>query len=352
MKSTPCDIHEYNSDEYKKCIKDIVYESVQDEWVMLDPRFPDLKGITPERIDEFLADVYKFYDKNKRDYYEDYLQHVMVYDRDDIIIMCKLLGEQTEEKYPGKLHSNHSIFITTPRGGHEVLSIFAYTNDLKKEQIPSHIKGISDVEYRSAKYDLKNKQLTKDERIILENLIKHKEEKNEPIIPYIWLTTFEHYIGYVDNRIETIFIIDDIIASGAQMSVAHEKVNNFFKRKIEIIPIVLVKRKDVFTTISSEVIFNKTFYVDEIVGIEEWDRARQYMKPGRFINIDESMRQRIQIEKQPIYDSLITVRFPWGSPDGESDAILTSLYEGRRGLERVEKKQRRCKISPDKCELK
>ena len=32
METTPCDIHEYDSDEYNFCIKDIVYEQAQDEW--------------------------------------------------------------------------------------------------------------------------------------------------------------------------------------------------------------------------------------------------------------------------------------------------------------------------------
>ena len=143
MEPTPCDIHEYNSDQYNNCIKDIVYEAAQDEWIMLDPRFPNLKGITPKRIDEFLTNAEE---ENMREYFEDYLQHVMVYDRDDIISMCYDLGQQIEEKYPEKLHSDHSIFVTTPRGGHEVLSIFAYTNDLKKEQIPSYFLNITDFE--------------------------------------------------------------------------------------------------------------------------------------------------------------------------------------------------------------
>lgn len=357
MKSTPCDIHEYNSDEYNDCIKDIVYEAAQDEWIMLDPRFPNLKGITPERIDEFLADVYRLHGINKKYYYEDYLQHVMVYDRDDIIIMCTLLGEQIEKKYPGKLHSPHSIFITTPRGGHEVLSIFAYSNDLKKEQIPSHIRNINKHEQkiieRAMKHDKPGFVIAwaygaanelEDEKDIKE-AYEHILEGNLPIIPDIWLDTMSNYFR---NRVKTIFIIDDIIASGEQITEVIDKIQEFFEQKIEIIPIVLVKRAIVGTTLTAETVFNRTLYIDETINIESWNEARELIKSLEKSSLIYDSESNIF----KLYNSLITVRFPWGSPDGESDKILTSLYEGRRGLERIEKKRRTCRLTPDKCELK
>ena len=359
MKSTPCDKFDYSSDDYNSCIKDIVYEQAQDEWIMLDPRFPNLKGITPKRIDEFLANAEK---EGMRDYFEDYLQHVMVYDRDDIVSMCYDLGKQIEKKYPGKLHSPHSIFVTTPRGGHEVLSIFAYTNDLKKEQIPSHIRYLKEFEKEILIKDCPSK-LSKgtakflgigraeEEKEDIEKMCKYLEKEECPIMPDIWLNTTTTYYS---NKIETVFIIDDIIASGEQMLQAVDKLQRFFNQKVEIIPIVLVKRKEFIRILKENSVLEKTLYNTETVGKTEWDEAREFveqqnrefMTPG----IEEFMSPNPELIED--YDKLITVRFPWGSPDGESDKILTTLYESRRGLERIERKQRRCAIEPDKCELK
>jgi len=358
MQSTPCDIHTYNSEKYNLCVKDIVYEQAQDEWIMLDPRFPNLKGVTPKRIDEFLANAET---EEMRDYFEDYLQHVMVYDRDDIVDMCHNLGKQIEEKYPGKLHSPHSIFVTTPRGGHEVLSIFAYTNDLKKEQIPSNIRKITNDEAEIIRRNIEQGEtehtllgfgeVVKGEEI--ESGYEHLKEGNYPIIPNIWLNTMSNFFK---NKIETVFIIDDVIASGEQIEQIYNKINNFFNRKVEIILIILVKRKDVgkpdyierkptstdeFIMKIYESIYEKILYDTETVGLAEWHMVREIMYDKSFIT------SKFEEEKQ-IYDSLITVRFPWGSPDGESDKILTTLYESRRGLERIERKQRRCALEPDK----
>lgn len=360
MEPTPCDVHEYDSDEYNSCVKDIVYEQAQDEWIMLDPRFPNLKGITPKRIDEFLANAEE---ENMREYFEDYLQHVMVYDRDDMVSMCYDLGQQIEKKYPEKLHSPHSIFVTTPRGGHEVLSIFAYTNDLKKEQIPSHIRNISEKEQKRIKEAIKHDEpeflfsiIGETRTEYIKEAYKHTQEGNLPIIPDIWLDTMSNYFR---NKIETVFIIDDIIASGEQMLQALSNIQDFFSAKVEIIPIVLVDRKD------DDI---DAIYDTETVGIEKWDEAREnmikryqmgYLEKNTIYSIKKEVEKIIKKSTTErilnfinIYDSLITVRFPWGSPDGESDKILTTLYESRRGLERIERKQRRCIIDPSKCELK
>jgi len=351
MQPTPCDIHEYNSDDYKSCIKDIVYKQAQDEWIMLDPRFINLKGITPKRIDEFLASADE---EGIKDYFEDYLQHVMVYDRDDIFAMCIALGELIEEKYPGKLHSPHSIFVTTPRGGYEVLSIFAYTNDLKKEQIPSHIRSISKDE---AKIIREHEQFMEIGANILtpkegyKEAYKHLQEGNYPIIPDIWLSTMSNFFR---NEIKTVFIIDDIIASGEQMKQSIPKLLKFFNEYrdamdefVDVIPIVLAKRKDWFEEYHEYAsVFEKTLYVTETVGIKKWNKAREHIRLEK--------RDLLQPKPELVedYDKLITVRFPWGSPDGESDKILTTLYEGRRGFDRIERKQRKCITSSDTCELK
>ena len=349
METTPCDIHEYDSDEYNFCIKDIVYEQAQDEWIMLDPRFPNLKGITPKRIDEFLANTET---QGMKKYFEDYLQHVMVYDRDDIVSMCYDLGQQIEEKYPDALHSPHSIFVTTPRGGYEVLSIFAYTNDLKKLQIPNHIRYLQEFEKKilikncpaklskgTAKFLGLGRALEEKESI--EEMCKYLQKEEYPIMPDIWLDIITTYYS---NNIKTIFIIDDIIASGEQMIQVVNKIYAFFNKKVEVIPIVLVKRKDFINIFNKNI--EETIFDTETVGIEKWDKAQSLVEDQRIGYITPKP------ELIEDYDKLITVRFPWGSPDGESDKILTTLYESRRGLERIERKERRCRLEPDKCELK
>ena len=340
MNNNPCDIYDYNSDKYNSCAKDVVFEAAQDEWIMLDPRFPNIKGVTPKRMDEFLANAEM---EGMKDYFIDYLQHVMVYDRDDIYKMCVRLGDQIEQKYPGKLHDPHTIFVTTPRGGHEVLSIFSYANDLDKIQIPSHIRSISEEEYKMYKrrmsLELESEsyqfQHIKDLVKAYEKAIEYKTKNNNPIIPDIWL---DNQADYIRNEIKIVFVIDDIIASGEQMLQTLSNVSEFFNYKVEIIPVVLVDRKD------DDI---DAIYGTEIVGTKVWDEARDFWKNSE----DWSFGRKIRVKTEK-YDSLITVRFPWGSPDGESDKILTTLYESRRGLERIERKRDRCILEPDKCELK
>ncbi|MBU0777678.1 hypothetical protein KKF82_05430, partial [Patescibacteria group bacterium] len=320
----------------------------------------------PENIKNIIIENYKqidfkYFEINK--YFEDYLQHVMVYDRDDIVSMCYDLGKQIEKKYPDTLHSPHSIFITTPRGGHEILSIFAYTNDLAKEQLPSHIRNISKDEEKRIKkmvkrgvefpfFTLPNELGTYRNITEAQEAYKHLQEGNYPIIPDIWLSTMSNFFR---NEIKTVFIIDDIIASGEQMKQAVPKLLKFFNEYrttildefVDVIPIVLAKRKDWFEEYHEYAsVFEKTLYITETVGLEKWDKARELIQDQRkgFI----TPKPELIVD----YDKLITVRFPWGSPDGESDKILTTLYESRRGLERIERKQRRCSIEPDACELK
>ena len=349
MTNNPCDIYNYNSDKYNSCVKDVVYEAAQDEWIMLDPRFPNLKGVTPDKIDE-IVQIFAEESQKLKEYCIDYLQHVMVYDRDDIFKMCINLGEQIEKKYPGKLHDPHSIFVTTPRGGHEVLSIFAYANDLKKEQIPSNIRSITEKEQKIINDRIKTIDKEHVYYTDYENAYNHIQEGNYPIIPDIWLNTISNYFN---SKVETVFIIDDIIASGEQMRQAIIKIDNFFEQKVNIIPIVLVKREPwesyFYESKKCVSIFDKSVYDTETVGINEWNKARQEIKlaeTGQTMSIGELE------EVFKIYNSLITVRFPWGSPDGESDRIITKLYEGRRGLDRIERKQERCILEPEKCELK
>jgi hypoxanthine phosphoribosyltransferase len=276
-------------------------------WAPLCPEYPNLKGVTCEEIDKFLSATQTLKRgqignletiNNKIIFNKDYLHHVKVYDRDEAYEAFKNIGELIEEDSPGILQDPSTIFVTTPRGGHEMLSIFTYANDISKKQIPSDIQwshiaheGYSTMHEHEYRKDPHKKAVDDDAKYFTE--IYGKD-----------------WMGHHSDPVKTIFIVDDIIASGEQIHHTKIELDAMFP-DATINSITLCKRSDdvVSPALPQEI---KKYYTDaETIGIHEFKIAN---------------RNKLPLEA----NQYITCLFPHACPDGESDQLMIDLMGGER----------------------
>ena len=253
--------------------------------------------VSVERIMEFIETI-KF--ENDIQFTKDYLHHVKVYDRDEIYAAFKRIGKQIKDnysKYSNILRDSSTIYVTTPRGGHEMLSIFAYANGIKKEQIPSDITWQIDIKPElQEEYGLS---------AITDEWIREKEisfEMNDTENVHMF---GKDWMGNKSKEIKTIFIVDDIIASGKQIDRTTGELRDMFPNA-EINSITLCKRETEEYMLES---IAKRYYNDiETIGIEKFKELRSQDK---------------------LDHEYITCLFPHACPDGRADDIIIELMGDR-----------------------
>ncbi|RLE65096.1 MAG: hypothetical protein DRJ47_06270, partial [Thermoprotei archaeon] len=149
-----------------------IAEQAKGYWVPLCKEYPNLYGITCEDIDEFI-DAYiethedielyvserglehRVIDKiEEREYLIQYLKHVKCLDRIEVYRACRAIGKRLRSELKLSLDSPLNMYLTSPRGGYETLSIFAYANDLMKRNIPVDLRIVNDKLYGKTIYDL------------------------------------------------------------------------------------------------------------------------------------------------------------------------------------------------------
>jgi len=278
-----------------------IAEQAKGYWVPLCKEYPNLYGITCEDIDEFIDAYIEQHGDNisdkieKRKYLIQYLKHVKCLDRIEVYRACRAIGKRLRSELKLSLDSPLNMYLTSPRGGYETLSIFAYANDLMKRNIPVDLRIVNDKLYGKTIYDLELD------------------------------TSF-------DISVCNIIIVDDIIASGQQFCAAirsfcafllenSEPLFNELKNRIYYVTVACRDEPSYICMIESshnkdkldEVILdtwnNRTFSFYRTIGIHKFDEIYHTGKPRKL--------------------DIITMRFPWGSPDGESDEIIRALYKGR-----------------------
>jgi hypothetical protein len=269
-------------------------------WAPLCPEYPNLKGVTCTEIDEFIGENIKFADNTQL--IKDYLHHVKVYDRDEIYTAFKRIGKQIKSNYPkyrNILRDSSTIYVTTPRGGHEMLSIFAYANGIKKEQIPSDITWQLDLKPEAREeYGID---------AITEDWIREKEVSFEMVDTKDIHMFGKDWMGNRSEEVKTIFIVDDIIASGQQINRTAGELSEMFP-DAEINSITLCKREDEDCDMLESI--TECYYTDtETIGIEKFKELR---------------------EQGEIDNEYITCLFPHACPDGRSDDIMIELMGGER----------------------
>jgi len=295
-----------------------VYDKAQGYWTPLCPEYPNLYGLTCEDIQKFIDDFvsvgtyeirikkgndYKNIplrsEKEKRDYIESYLHHVKCLDRIELFDICDRLGTKLKDKLRENLYEKSNAYITSPRGGYEVLSIFSYANDIPKECIPMDFRPFEGKLYHLYLYNMDISQLQ-----------------------------------YMENFTRNIIIIDDIIASGQQFTLSINNLEMYYRyNNITYEPVIF------YVTVATRK--NPTWLTRQVRAYEEGskliDKEALSLTMDVFGNRTVSYYTTIGIETfNALYinnlldeDHLITLRFPWGSPDGKSDQLLRSLYKGR-----------------------
>ena len=256
---------------------------------------------TCDTVQQMVDAIYvktKYMDPEERKFEEDYLRHVKVYDRDEAYEAFKNIGDWIESDTPGILKDPSTIFVTTPRGGHEMLSIFAYANDIDKEQIPSDITWEFNIEP-----DVRDEYRT---RTITEDSIRDKEVSFEMIDMGDADMFGRDWMEHTSNAVRNIFIVDDIIASGQQVQKTAATLEDMFPNA-NINSVTLCKRDETHPDIKIKV---KNYYTDtKTTGID------------RFIEL----RGKGKLENE-----YITCLFPHACPDGRSDRIMVELMGGNR----------------------
>jgi len=295
-----------------------VYDKAQGYWTPLCPEYPNLYGLTCEDIHQFIEDFvsgshaisikkdksYKIIpllsESEKRDYIESYLHHVKCLDRIELFDICYDLGTKLNYILDDRPNEASNAYITSPRGGYEVLSIFSYANEIPKECIPMDFRS-----YNGKLYHL-----------------------------YLYSMDILEELEYMDNFTRNIIIIDDIIASGQQFTLSIYNLEQYCRHNN-----ITYKPSIFYATIATRK--HPTWLTQQVRAYEEGskliDEETLSLTMDVFNNRTVSYYTTIGIKTfNALYlnnlldeDHLITLRFPWGSPDGESDQLLRSLYKGR-----------------------
>jgi len=195
------------------------------------------------------------------------------------------LGAIEEVENRDRVGSDETIYVTSPRGGHEFLSIYSYANKLDKGNIPSDI-------------------LHTGERTFNHNYPK-LEKHNSPM----GLT----YIGNRSGKVKRVVVLDDVVGSGQQKQEFYNILRTKFpdaqlyyntlslrKKDLQTYPLNFrdIREKKLYSTRG----FSAVTCADETVGIKGY--------------------------RNGIAGNVGSV-FPWAIPDGASDRISRLLVQAK-----------------------
>lgn len=298
-----------------------------------------------------------------RDYTKEYLHNVKVFDRDEEYRMFKELGNtlahriwdlmsdeeranvlsksEAEEWESGtapeefmahrrkKILSNcGNIYITTPKGGHECLSIFAYANGLDKTNMPSDIVPPWD------KWEREDRQKILDEFMFAigegggdkskYTYLLQRSYSHLPKELQIYLgnkTIGRTWMGRDSCPVKRVIMVDDIVASGEQVKLIDQETLRVLGRDVALWGVHLCHRRpeDVYHRSPIEDL-NREVWGQTTTGIEIFDQIYEETPPS-------------EIERE-MAGQVITCAFPHSIPDGRSDDLLSGLYGGRTHTEK------------------
>lgn len=118
-------------------------------WVPLSQNFPNIYGITDQQIDQFYKKhknnkLFEIFQVSQRDDYDEWLRNIKCYSRKDIVDLSKKMWNEWKRINQVKdIDLEKVAFVTSPRGGFEILGIFSYANDLPKEVFPYDFENSS-----------------------------------------------------------------------------------------------------------------------------------------------------------------------------------------------------------------
>lgn len=281
-------------------------------------KLKEKRGGVSKKIDKFTLPDMEL--DETPEYRAEYLNHCLAYDRAEIVADCKALEKKVLSKLSkieGHTLENlndleNTIIVTTPRGGHELISIFAYANGIglqsSKYVFPSNVT--TDIE----KYSIWHPDWYPEK----ETFFKKREFFGQAL----------NKAHATTKNIQNIIYLDDISASSSQLGGVIRTLNDIFRNssaKINFIPVFLCARPDEAKSM-----------VDFERNKEEYDDIQK--KPVKTIKLELHdvifQHEMIDLKKfnnnfdsNTLQDSqFVSVAFPWSIPDGTSDFLLRQLY--------------------------
>ncbi len=245
----------------------------EDDWSHLSGDYPNILGLTDEEIDAFI----KNYQGDKAEARQ-YIKHIKTYNQEDIRDVSKKAFKKFDTRMTKKYlsgefsdknpyHKDTTIFITSPRGGFNILSDFGYANRLDKKNFP---------------YDL--------EKYPSEETLKAES------LPY----------GYSISDVNDIVFIDDIYMSGEQNYRAYGEL----EKKIKELDIPQEQKPRLHYMAMAG---NK----HTTQGKAKWDS----FTVGEEYNFRRSGKN---------FEGVSAVVFPFSIPDGNRHRIARRLYRNKK----------------------
>jgi len=146
--------------DYTYSTKILEHQRVESDWSHQSGEYPNTFGLTDKEIHDFIKNT-----TEDKEVVKEYIKHIKCYDKDDIREVSKTayakFRDIMKEKYyhiepfpdaKDPYNPDTTIFITSPRGGFDVLSDFGYANKLDKKNFPYDLEK-SGYEYPTLKAD-------------------------------------------------------------------------------------------------------------------------------------------------------------------------------------------------------
>ncbi len=254
-------------------------QKAEGDWAHLSYKYPNLLGLTDKEIDKFIKESKGKHWSENEVIIKAYIKHIKALDKDDI----RKLSKKAYKKFDGKMTDKYqtgefsdknpyskdsTIFITSPRGGFNILGDFGYANRLNKKNFP---------------YDL--------ERFDYSNTVKAES------LPY----------GYSIDDVNDIVFIDDIYMSGEQCYRAYEELD----KKIKELNIPKEQKPRI--------------HYMSMVGNKHASQGKS--KGWDSFTVGEEYNFRSDVTK---FEGVSAVVFPFSIPDGSRHRIARKLYSTKR----------------------
>lgn len=285
--------------ERKQMVRDFTYLSkiiehqrLEDDWSHLSNNYPNLRGLTDEKIESFIKTFP--YSEDDRKHVKSYIKKIKCYDQNEIRDISRKMFLEFDSKMKAKAsglfdenpYDNAStIFITSPIGGFDILGDFGYANasNLSKKNFPYDLEGAKST------YFPESKDIT----------------LNAESLPY----------GYKILDVNDVIYVDDIYMSGEQC----EKAREILRDKIKGLKI-------------SEKQMPRLHYM-AIVGNKSEHRGRKGW--DTFIVGEEHSFTPTTGKKGDwkTYEDVSAVVFPFSIPDGARHHIAQKLYKDKKRFE-------------------
>jgi len=215
----------------------------------------------------------------------------------------------------------HTIFITTPRGGFEFLSIFSYANNLGKARLPTDVVSTWELAVED----------------ILEGGKPGWEVPVNEYFGYTWL-------GDASMPIHRIVIVDDIVESGDQQQRTRQAVRERFGPDIEVLSIAACGRRWPHPNEYNRMFWNETEreYVEcspDVSGeyaapceeglVNVFSQARYGHEVLELQDWRDRMDAWLKNYKNAAGPFLCTCAFPWSITDSRPSLYLRDVYGTR-----------------------